>query len=188
MWPARPPGRVDLEARFPEQALAALKSERLLGALVPSSLGGLGASISDIAMMCETLAQRCASTALIYAMHQIQVHCLVRHGSHAPSLRQFLTQLANQQLLLASATTETGIGGDVRTSLCSLLLEGDRFFLEKSAPVVSYGANADGILATARRAPDASSGDQVLVLCLQGLDHPGTDSHVGHARISRHLQ
>ena len=160
-------GTVDLEARFPEQALAALKSERLLGALVPSSLGGLGASISDIAMMCETLAQRCASTALIYAMHQIQVHCLVRHGSHAPSLRQFLIQLANQQLLLASATTETGIGGDVRTSLCSLLLEGDRFFLEKSAPVVSYGANADGLLATARRAPDAASGDQVLVLCLR---------------------
>jgi len=158
-------GQVDLEARFPEQALTALKSEHLLGALVPSNLGGLGATIRDMATACETLAQRCASTGLIYAMHQIQVHCLIRHSRHNALLRHYLTQLSEQQLLLASATTESGVGGDVRTSLCSVVLEGDTFLLEKSAPVISYGVNADAILVTARRAPDAASGDQVLVLC-----------------------
>ena len=157
--------QVDLEARFPEQSLAALKSERLLGALVPSSLGGLGATFRDVALGCETLAERCASTALIYAMHQIQVHCLLRHGQRSSSLRRYLTQLSEQQLLLASATTELGVGGDVRTSLCSVTLEDDTFLLEKHASVISYGANADAILATARRTPDAASSDQVLVLC-----------------------
>jgi len=156
---------VDLEARFPEQSLTALKSERLLGALVPVSLGGLGATLSDIANACETLAQRCASTALIYAMHQIQVHCLVRHSHHSTLLRQYLTRIAEQQLLLASATTETGVGGDVRTSRCSVTLDGNTFLLDKNAGVISYGVNADGILATARRTPEAASGDQVLVLC-----------------------
>jgi acyl-CoA dehydrogenase len=158
-------GEVDLEARFPEQSLTALKSERLLGALIPVTLGGLGATISDIAIACETLAQRCANTALIYAMHQIQVHCLIRHSRHNTLLRRYLTQIAEQQLLLASATTETGVGGDIRTSRCSVLLEGDTYLLEKSAGVISYGVNADGILATARRTPDAAPGDQVLVLC-----------------------
>ena len=95
---------VDVEACFPEQAFTALKSERLLGALVPVNLGGLGASISDIAIACETLAPRCASTELIYVMHQIQVHCLIRHSRHNTLLRRYLTRIAAQQLLLASAT------------------------------------------------------------------------------------
>ena len=85
--------QVDLEARFPEQSLTALKSEQLLGALVPVNLGGLGASIRDIAIACETLAERCASTGLIYAMHQIQVHCLIRHSQHSAPLCRYLTQL-----------------------------------------------------------------------------------------------
>lgn len=155
---------VDVEARFPEEAFAALKAERLLGALVPASLGGLGASIADVAAICETLGQRCANTAMIYAMHQIQVHCLVRHGMGVPEIRRYLTELCERQLLLASATTETHVGGDVRTSLCAVLQDGDRFSLEKSAPVISYGANSDGILVTARRAPDAASNDQVIAL------------------------
>ena len=33
------------------------------------------------------------------------------------------------------------------------------------APVISYGEHADGILATARRAPESPPNDQVLVLC-----------------------
>jgi acyl-CoA dehydrogenase len=154
----------DAEARFPTEAFAALKAERLLGALVPTSLGGLGASIADIAAICETLGQRCANTAMIYAMHQIQVNCLVRHGASVPLIRAYLSELCEQQLLLASATTETNVGGDVRTSLCAVLRNGDRFSLEKSAPVISYAANADGILVTARRAPDAASNDQVILL------------------------
>lgn len=173
---------VDLAASFPERAFATLKSERLLGALVPATLGGIGATITDMATVCEVLGEHCASTALIYAMHQIQVHCLVRHGRHNPQLQHYLSQLAEQQFLLASATTETGVGGDLRTSLCSVILEGNAFRLEKSAPVISYGMNADGILVTARRAPDAASGDQVLALCTRdgtSLERTGTWDTLG---------
>ena len=42
--------------------------------------------------------------------------------------------------------------------------DGDRFSLEKDAPVISYGAYADGVLATARRAPESPPNDQVLVV------------------------
>ena len=132
---------VDLTARFPERSLAALKSERLLGALVPGRLGGLGATLTDMANVCEILAEHCASTALIYAMHQIQVHCLIRHSQRSPQLQSYLTRLSEQQFLLASATTESGVGGDLRTSMCSIMLEGDAFLLEKNAPVISYGVN-----------------------------------------------
>ncbi len=153
---------VDREARFPHEALAALREERLLGAMIPRDLGGAGAGIADVAAAVQALGEHCASTAMIYAMHQIQVACLVRHGN-SPFLRDELRCVARDELLLASATTEAGIGGAIRTSSCAVEAHDGRFRLEKQAPVISYGAHADGILVTARRAPDAAPNDQVLV-------------------------
>ena len=111
------------------------------------------------------LGQHCASTAMIFAMHQIQVASIVHHGKSA-FFRDYLSELAERQLLLASATTELGVGGDVRTSVCTVERDEDGAIrLEKMAPVISYGEYADGILATARRDPDSPPNDQVLVLC-----------------------
>jgi acyl-CoA dehydrogenase len=155
---------VDASARFPKETFDALRAERLLAALIPVELGGLGAPLQDVAAACTELGRHCASSAMIYAMHQIQVACLVRHG-RSEYLREFTRRVAAEQLLLASATTELGIGGDVRTSSCAVEVDGDRFRLRKQAPVISYGEHADAVLATARRTPDSPSNDQVLVVC-----------------------
>jgi acyl-CoA dehydrogenase len=56
----------DRSARFPHEAMAALHEERLLGALVPRALGGLGATIHEVAACCEALGLSRASTAMIY--------------------------------------------------------------------------------------------------------------------------
>jgi acyl-CoA dehydrogenase len=110
---------VDREARFPAEAIEALRKEKLLSALVPRELGGEEASVAELSAMCFALGQRCASAAMVYAMHTIQVACIVRHGSAAPFFRRYMAEaLVEKQELLASATTELGVGGDVRTSLC----------------------------------------------------------------------
>jgi acyl-CoA dehydrogenase len=155
---------VDRLARFPVEAVDALRSERLLSAFVPTQRGGAGVTLGQLAGVTTALARHCASTAMIFAMHQMQVACVVRHG-RSPELLRFLEELADRQLLLASATTELGVGGDIRTSLCAVEEQDGRFRLEKQAPVISYGAHADGVLATARRSPDSPPSDQVLALC-----------------------
>ncbi len=155
---------VDAEARFPSEAMEAIRSEGLMSALIPRELGGAGATITEVAEITKILGEHCSSTALIFAMHQMQVACIVRHG-HNETLRDFLVELSECQYLLASATTELGVGGDIRTSLCAVQRSGRRFVLEKTAPVISYGAHADAIMVTARRSPDSAAGDQVLVLC-----------------------
>ncbi len=154
---------VDRAARFPVEAFAALRDEKLLGAYVPPGHGGLGLTMTQVCRICETLGHYCASTAMIYAMHQIQVACIVHHGS-SPYFSRYLGRLADEQLLLASATTELGVGGDLRSSLCSVAKHGERFELTKKAPVISYALDSDAILVTARRSPDAKSSDQVMVL------------------------
>lgn len=164
---------VDREARFPAEAFAALKEARLLGLMVPRDFGGGGGGLADAAAVAHALARQCPSTGLIYAMHQIQVACLVRHGQGSDWHRGFLERLAGEQLLLASATTEAGIGGDVRSSACAVASAGDdatgaAFRLEKQATVISYGTEADAILVTARRTADSPPSDQVIVPVLRG--------------------
>lgn len=155
---------VDRLARFPTEALGALKDAGLLAVLVPRGQGGTGAQMIEVSKATTALSRHCASTAMIFAMHQIQVACLVHHGD-SDYFRGYLRDLVEAQPLLASATTEAGIGGDTRTSGCAVERSGERFKLEKNAPVISYGANSDAVLTTARRTPDSAPNDQVLVLC-----------------------
>jgi acyl-CoA dehydrogenase len=159
---------VDREARFPHEAVDALRSARLLGALVPREFGGLGADLKEIVSITETLARRCAATGMIFAMHQIQVACLTRHVLQQAAFRRYLEELALGQRLIASVTSEVGVGGDLRKSVASVLPGAHAARLEKRAPTVSYGEHADDLLVTARRAPDAAPSDQVLVLLRRG--------------------
>ncbi len=158
---------VDRESRFPQEAIAAARAERLLGIAVPREFGGEGASIAEVADVCYALGRACASTAMIYAMHQTKVACLVRHGQGSAWHQQLLRRLASEQLLLASSTTEGQSGGDVRNSAAPIERNGARISLERQATVISYGKYADGIVTTARRSADAASSDQVLVAFLK---------------------
>ncbi len=158
---------VDRDARFPAEGVAALREQRLLGILVPRDLGGEGAGISDVVDVCYGLGRACASTGMIYAMHQIMVACLVRHGATSAWHQAVLRRLCSEQMLLASSTTDGQGGGDLRNSTAAVATDGWGITLEKNATVISYGAQADGIVMTARRSPDAASSDQVLVAFLR---------------------
>jgi len=154
---------VDRKTRFPEEAIAAARAQRLLGILVPAELGGEEASVSDVVDVCYALGRACASTGMIYAMHQMMVAALVRHAGGSAWHRRLLRRIGEEQLLLASSTTEGQGGGDLRKSSCAVEHRDARMSLEKSATVISYGAEADVLLTTARRSPEAPPTDQVLV-------------------------
>ncbi|HTB67179.1 MAG TPA: acyl-CoA dehydrogenase family protein [Steroidobacteraceae bacterium] len=154
---------VDMEARFPAESFAAIKAQQLLGIMVPTDLGGAGATLCEVGDVCYQLAQACASTAMIFAMHQIKTACILRHKGANATLANLLRRLCAQQLLLASSTTEGQSGGNVRSSEAAVEYHGERISLERRASVISYGAYADGIVTTARRAADADGTDQVLV-------------------------
>jgi len=158
---------VDAEGRFPAEAFAELRRQRLLGSMVPAALDGEGAGIAEIADVCYILGQACSSAALIYAMHQIKVACIVRHTRDNPALNQILRRIATEQLLMASSTTEGQAGGNVRSSEAAVEHEGELVTLERKATVISYAVEADGIVTTARRASDAAANDQVLLVLLK---------------------
>lgn len=159
---------VDARARFPHETLAALREARLLSAPVPRELGGAACTMSELALLCSTLAQGCSSSGMVLAMHYIEVACLARHGAESEFFRAYLQALCDKQYLIASVTSEVGTFGDTRSSVCAVVRADGRFTLQKDATTVSYGEHADALLVTARCDPDAASGDQVLVLLRRG--------------------
>lgn len=155
---------VDREARFPHEALAALRAVGALSAYVPRSHGGEEMGFGEIASACFELSRACAAAGMVYAMHQIQVAAIVRHGAGSPFFDQYLADLVSGERLIASATSEVGVGGDLRSSIAAVTPDGADVVFEKQAPTISYGEHADDLLTTLRRSPDADRGDQVLVL------------------------
>jgi len=158
---------VDRRNRFPLEAVDALKAQGLLGVAVPREFGGDGATLSDLSAIAKALGGACASTAMIFAMHQICMANLLDCALESPWHRDLIKQVIGCPLLFASATTEAGVGGDLRQSICALDYSGDRISLIKDAPVISYGEYADAIFATARRNADTAFSDQVLVVLMR---------------------
>jgi acyl-CoA dehydrogenase len=156
---------VDRNARFPIEAVTAMRTQRAFSALVPTDHGGEGVSLRAIATACFTLGRRCGATAMVFAMHQIQVATIIRHAEGAPHFEEYLRILVADQRLIASVTSEIGTGGDMSRSVAALTPAGEgRFSFAKQAPTVSYGGYADDLLTTLRVHPDAAPGEQVAVL------------------------
>jgi acyl-CoA dehydrogenase len=155
---------VDAKARFPHETIEALRKARLLSAAAPTELGGGGAGMQELANMCAALAQGCGSSGMVLAMHHIQVACIARHGLASPFFKKYMKELVDKQLLVGSITSEVGVWGDTRSSICAVVREATGFKLDKDATTASYAEYADDLLVTARRNPEAPQSDQVLVL------------------------
>lgn len=150
---------VDQKARFPQETIDALRDSAALSALVD------GVPFAEVAEACQLLARSCSASAMVFAMHQIEVACLVNHPWSWG--QDYLADLRREQRLIASVTSEIGTGGDTGRSVAAVETAADgSCSLVKQAPTVSYGAHADDFLTTVRRSPDADGGDQVAVLHL----------------------
>ena len=156
---------VDREARFPIESVDALRATKALSAMIPEEYGGGGVSFEAVAAACYELGRRCGASAMVFAMHQIQIAVVVRHVGGAAWFEEYLRRVAREQRLVASVTSEIGTGGDLGKSIAAVTPDGpDRGSFEKQAPTVSYGAHADDLLTTLRRSPHAEAGDQVVAL------------------------
>ncbi|MDH6242412.1 acyl-CoA dehydrogenase family protein [Mycobacterium sp. OTB74] len=155
---------VDRKSRFPSEAIGLVKEAKLLSCSLPVALGGREAAISELAVIARALGGACSSAGMVFAMHHAQALSLAHHASSGPN-SHVTAKIAADEALLASATTELTTGGDVRSSTCAVISDGDRIVLEKNAPVISYAEYADYICTTARRGPDSPPNDQVLVVC-----------------------
>ncbi len=152
----------DRSATFPVRTLAALRDTQLLGALVPTEHGGLGASFSDVVDVTMALGRVDMSVALVYAMHSQQALTLIHHAGSELS-DEVLPSLAKGDLYLGSITTEPAASATLFEAQSKAGLAHGRVLIDRMAPVVTGGRHADAFLAT-MRSPGADSPSQVDLL------------------------
>jgi len=157
---------VDRDGRAPAEAIAELKAQRLLGVMFPPRDGGEGATPEEVGGICFDLAKACASSAMIFAMHQIQVACVLRHAGPSAWHQAFRQRIAQHQVLLAGSTTDGVSGGATRESGGCFEVDREALRVDKTGAVISYGDVADALLVTARRAPDAPPSSQAAAVFL----------------------
>ena len=152
----------DRAARFPVEALAAMRRTGLLGLMVPAEYGGGGGSLTSLVDVTMELGRTDLSVALIFAMHCQQVVALARCAGDRLR-RQLLPDAAGGRLYLASVTTEPGKGGDLLTAEAQARLLGGQLRIDREAPIVTGGRHADGFLVTMRTPGEASPSQIDLV-------------------------
>lgn len=133
---------VDKEGRFPKDAYNELKKQGFMGLLVPQEFGGLGLSIVEHAQICYELAQKDATTALCYMMHNTASACLVGFGSDSMK-QEFLPKIAKGEIALALAYSESGSGTHFNAPDITEGIDGKYRILTGRKSFVTSALNAD---------------------------------------------
>lgn len=94
--------RHDREGTFVVEAYAALKKAGFFAAGVPAELGGLGASLSELARAHRELAHDCGATSLASAMHSHSVATLAWRYRRGQPVDKTLRRIAEEDLILIS--------------------------------------------------------------------------------------
>lgn len=124
----------DRERRFVAENYTALAEAGILGMLVPSELGGGGASHAEGCDLLRELAHYCPSTALALSMHQHLVAATVWRHLHQLPGEALLRRVASEHLVLVS----TGAGdwltsnGDVERVEGGYRVSGSKHFASGS--------------------------------------------------------
>jgi alkylation response protein AidB-like acyl-CoA dehydrogenase len=115
--------RVDTEAAFPADGLAALGAAGFLGLTTSADVGGGGAGPGAAAAVIESLAQACGSTAMVTLMHYAAVAVIDAHGPE-PLRREIaagrhlstlaFSETGSRSHFWASASTAAEVEGGVR--------------------------------------------------------------------------
>lgn len=72
---------IDKNGAFPRAAMDALSKAGLLGLVSAREVGGLGGGMREASMVIKRVAQECASTAMVLAMHYNATAVIEAHGS-----------------------------------------------------------------------------------------------------------
>jgi alkylation response protein AidB-like acyl-CoA dehydrogenase len=160
---------VDKRARFPEEAVSALRDSGLFGLTISAEAGGLGAGPSEFFDVVRGIAGSCASTAMIYLMHV----CAAQVTAAAPPSEggnQTLLEMASGARLSTLALSERGSRSHFWAPVSRLEgPDGNRLKAEKS--FVTSAGKADSFVVSTR--PVGTESPVESSLYLVGADTDG---------------
>jgi alkylation response protein AidB-like acyl-CoA dehydrogenase len=159
--------RIDAEATFPEEAVAALRAEGFLGLCIPAEAGGAGEGPATFAAVVEELAKACSSTAMIYVMHVVAAQVVVQ-SSTLRDRDAILAAMAKGEHLTTLAFSEKGSRSQFWAPVSKLTVDGDGFRTSAYKSWVTTAHHADSYVSSAQKPGAAAPMESTLYLVRKG--------------------
>jgi alkylation response protein AidB-like acyl-CoA dehydrogenase len=188
---------VDSTGRFPREGMTALAEAGLYGLLVPTSVGGMGASPRTFCAVVEEIAQHCASAAMVFVMHGVATTMIA--SSALPNRDAVLGDIAAGRHLTTLAFSEKGSRSQFWMPVSKLVPDGIGWATDAAKSWVTSAGHADSYVSSAQ-APHATSPTQSTLYLVRrrasgvrvaagwnGLGLRGNDSaavELDHVRVS----
>lgn len=159
---------VDADARFPAEAVAALRESGLLGLTLPTDAGGLGGGPRELTQVVGALAGVCGSTAMVYLMHVSAAMSVA--AAPPPGLPKLVGELASGTALGSLAFSEAGSRSHFWAPVSQAAQNGAGVRLRARKSWVTSAGHAD-VYVTSTLTPGA---DTIDVFALPA-GHPGIE-------------
>jgi alkylation response protein AidB-like acyl-CoA dehydrogenase len=142
---------VDREARWPAEGLDALRKAGLMGLTVPTGHGGAGQGPRTFANVVASLAEGCASTAMIYLMHVCGTSVVAAANGFAKR-DETLREIAAGRHLSTLAFSEKGSRSHFWAPVSQAMPNGKGYTISADKSFVTSAGHADGYVVSARTA------------------------------------
>ncbi len=152
---------VDETGQWPEAALAGLAESGLLGLTVAPELGGGGAGPVVVSEVIRTLAEACASTAMITMMHVCGT-AVISQAETLPVREQVLREITAGRHLTTLAFSEKGSRSHFWAPISQAAREGDTDLLTASKSWVTSAGQAHSYIVSTRSATGTEPTESTL--------------------------
>jgi alkylation response protein AidB-like acyl-CoA dehydrogenase len=175
-------GRMDAEHAYPRDFVQALSDAGFLSVLIPEEYGGGGGTISDGAVILETV-NRCGGSGLPAHAQMYTMGVILRHGSDEQKARWLPDIAAGKTRLQAFGVTEPDAGSDTTRITTRAELHGDEYVINGHKMWTSRIEHSDLMVLLARTTPydqvtKKTDGISVFVVDLRDAGQAISYSHI----------
>ena len=162
--------QVDCEGLWPEHTFNAMREGGLMGLQVPIRLGGLEQGLLALAVVTETLASACPSSALCFGMHCVGTAVISAKATPAQEER-YLRPIASGEHITTLALSESDTGSHFYFPQTRLSRDGSEFVVNGTKQFITNGAHADSYVVSTVASSSGETGE-FSCLVVDG-DRPG---------------
>jgi alkylation response protein AidB-like acyl-CoA dehydrogenase len=141
LWPHA--ARWDREKIFPREALRGLAALGTYGVCVPQELGGAGLDYLALALVIEEIAAGDGGTSTVISVTNCPVNAILLRYGNAAQKKQWLTPLAQGEMLGAFCLTEPHTGSDASALRTTAVKDGDAYVINGVKQFITSGQNGD---------------------------------------------
>lgn len=169
LWPRA--AKWDKEHHFPVEAHKGLAALGAYGICVPEELGGANLDYLTLALVLEEIAAGDGGTSTAISVTNCPVNAILMRYGNAAQKKQWLTPLAQGEMLGVFCLTEPHVGSDASSLRTTAVKDGDAYVLNGVKQFITSGKNGHAAVVIA--VTDKGAGKKGLSAFMVPTDAPG---------------